>query len=47
MAKESEDVTTYASAIRQVLENCILSKVEVEKMPIFAWQWLYLQIIMM
>lgn len=45
MANESEDVDTVVDSIKQVLNNCILTKgVDVEELPLFDIEYLFLKL---
>lgn len=45
MASESQDISQISSAIKQVLESCIVSKgIKVEALPVFDIEYLFLNI---
>ena len=40
MANESEDFKSIIDTIKQVLNNCIVSEIDVEKLPMFDIEYL-------
>jgi hypothetical protein len=44
MANEAEDVTTAIETTKQILNNCIVSEIDVDKLPIFDIEYLFLNI---
>lgn len=44
MANESADLKTIIDTTKQVLNNCIISEVDVDKLPIFDIEYLFLNI---
>jgi len=44
MAASGKDENEIKSAIMQVVNNCILDEMDVEKMPVFDLEWLFLQL---
>lgn len=44
IARESEEQSQVVTALAQVVNNCLLEKVEIGKMPIFDVEFLFLQI---
>ena len=44
VALESDDDNAISDAIIQVLQNCVLTDVKVDKLPIFDFEYLYLKV---
>lgn len=44
MASESDDPKETIRAIRQVLKNCILDEIDVDSLPMFDLEWLFLNL---
>lgn len=44
MASESEDQKETVNVIRQVLKNCILDEVDVDSLPTFDLEWLFINL---
>ena len=44
MASESEEFKTIIDTTKQVLNNCIISDIDVDKLPIFDIEYLFLNI---
>jgi DNA-directed RNA polymerase subunit M/transcription elongation factor TFIIS len=44
MANESKDLKTIIDTTKQVLNNCIISEIDVDKLPIFDVEYLFLNI---
>ena len=44
MANESSDLKTVVDTTKQVLNNCIISEVDVDKLPVFDIEYLFLNI---
>lgn len=44
MAKESQDRHDHVNAIKQVVQNCIIDKVDVDNIPYFEMEWIFLKI---
>jgi hypothetical protein len=44
MAAEAEDIKTVVDAIRQVINNCCLDEIEVEKLPIYDIEYIFLKL---
>ncbi len=44
MANESEDLQTIVDTTKQVLNNCIISEIDIEKIPVFDIEYLFLNI---
>ena len=44
MASESEDQKETVNVIRQVLKNCILDEVDVDALPTFDLEWLFINL---
>jgi hypothetical protein len=44
MASQSEDPSTVIKTITQVLNNCILDEIDVEKMPLFDLEYIFLNL---
>ena len=44
MALESEEYETSLAAIKQILNNCVLDEIDVEKLPIFEIEYLFLNL---
>jgi hypothetical protein len=46
MAKESGEVKSMVDALKQVLTNCLVDKLDINKLPMVDLEWLFLQIYM-
>ena len=44
MASESEDQKETVNVIRQVLKNCILDEIDVDSLPTFDLEWLFINL---
>lgn len=44
MARESDEISTIVDALRQVLQNCLVTQLDVSKLAMVDLEWLYLQI---
>jgi hypothetical protein len=44
MASESEDQKEVVSVIRQVLKNCILDEIDIDQLPTFDLEWLFMNL---
>lgn len=44
MANESDDLKTIIDTTKQVLNNCIVSEVDIDKLPVFDIEYLFLNI---
>lgn len=44
MASEAEDVTSTVDTIKQIMNNCVLSDVDMSKLPIYDFEYLFLNI---
>ena len=44
MAAEASDVKTVVDAIRQVINNCCLDEIDVEKLPIYDIEYIFLKL---
>jgi DNA-directed RNA polymerase subunit M/transcription elongation factor TFIIS len=44
MANESKDLKTIIDTTKQVLNNCIISEIDIDKLPIFDVEYLFLNI---
>lgn len=44
MAAESEDPKETVRAIRQVIQNCVLDEIDVDSLPMFDLEWLFLNL---
>ena len=44
MASESDDQKETVNVIRQVLKNCILDEVDVDSLPTFDLEWLFINL---
>jgi replicative superfamily II helicase len=44
MAKESNDAKEMQTAVRQILRNCTFDKIDVDKLPAFDVEYLFLQL---
>jgi len=44
MALESDDETTVLSTVKQVINNCLLTEIDIDKIPIFDIEYLFLNI---
>ena len=44
MANESKDLKTIIDTTKQVLNNCIISEIDVDKLPVFDIEYLFLNI---
>jgi len=44
MAKQGEDTVDILAAIKQIVNNCCLDEIDLETMPIFDLEWLFLQL---
>jgi len=44
MANESSDIKTVVDTTKQVLNNCIISEIDIDKLPVFDIEYLFLNI---
>ena len=44
MAAEASDIKTVVDAIRQVINNCCLDEIDVEKLPIYDIEYIFLKL---
>src|SRR6056300_361782 len=44
LAAQSDETAATVDAIKQILENCIVDDVEVDKMPTFDVEYLFIQL---
>ncbi|AGS81135.1 hypothetical protein [Caulobacter phage Cr30] len=44
IAEQSNETNDIVNAIKQILSNCIISEIELEKLPMFDLEWLFLQL---
>jgi hypothetical protein len=44
MAAEANDIKTVVDAVRQVINNCCLDEIEVEKLPIYDIEYIFLKL---
>ena len=44
MAKESKNITDIFSSIKQVVNNCIIDKLDVDKLPLYDLEFLFLKL---
>lgn len=44
MALQSDDETTIYNTIKQVINNCLVTELDIEKLPIFDVEYLFLQL---
>jgi hypothetical protein len=44
MANEAEDINTAIETTKQILNNCVISEIDIDKLPIFDIEYLFLNI---
>lgn len=44
MARESNDLDWYYNALKQVLNNCLVEKLDLDKLPLVDIEWLFLNL---
>ena len=44
MANEADDSETIVDTVKQILNNCIISEIDVDKLPIYDFEYLFLNI---
>ncbi len=45
MANEGEDLTTIVDTIKQILNNCILDEFQIDSLPLFDIEYLFLKVL--
>lgn len=45
LAVQSQEPVQMTMALKQILRNCIIDKIDVEKLPMYSVEWVYLQIV--